>query len=49
MMEECLGGKNLCGECKAKYGIPYAKKFYEEFNDKFEKAKKQVGKIKLME
>jgi tryptophanyl-tRNA synthetase len=49
MMEECLSGKNLCGECKAKYGSPYAKKFYEEFNEKFEKAKKSIGKIKIKE
>ncbi len=47
MFEECKTGKNLCGECKAKYGIPYAKKFFEEFDEKFEKAKKTIGKIKF--
>jgi len=47
MMEECLSGKNLCGECKAKYGIPYAKKFFKEFDEKFQEAKKSIGKIKI--
>ena len=49
MFEECVTGKNLCGECKAKYGVPSAKKFFEEFNKKFEDAKKTIGKIKLIE
>lgn|GEM_PF-177319 len=49
MYEECVSGKNLCGECKAKYGVAYAKKFYEEFNKNFEKAKKNIGKIKFVE
>jgi len=48
MFEECVGGKNLCGECKAKYGVPYAKEFYENFNKNFEKAKKSIGKIKFV-
>ena len=51
MFEECVSGKNLCGECKAKYGVPYATKFYENFNEKFINAKKQLslGKIKFVE
>jgi tryptophanyl-tRNA synthetase len=49
MFEECVTGKNLCGECKAKYGVPYAKKFFEDFNKKFEEAKKKIGKIKFIE
>ncbi|OQA30944.1 MAG: hypothetical protein BWY55_00711 [archaeon ADurb.Bin336] len=46
-----MSGKNLCGECKAKYGVPYATKFYENFNEKFINAKKQLslGKIKFVE
>jgi tryptophanyl-tRNA synthetase len=48
MYDECVGGKNLCGECKAKYGVPYAKNFYEEFNKNFEKAKKNIGKIRFV-
>ncbi|MEK6959096.1 MAG: tryptophan--tRNA ligase [archaeon] len=47
MFEECKGGKNLCGECKAKYGLPYAKKFFEEFNEKFMNAKKEVAKMNI--
>jgi tryptophanyl-tRNA synthetase len=49
MREECVTGKNLCGECKAKYPQVYAKKFFEEFNKKFETAKKSTGKIKISE
>ncbi|MEI7961626.1 MAG: tryptophan--tRNA ligase [archaeon] len=49
MFEECTSGKNLCGECKAKYGVPYAIKFYEDFNKNFEKAKKLMGKVKFVE
>lgn len=49
MHDECVGGKNLCGECKAKYAIPYAKQFYEDFNANFEKAKKQLGKIRFVQ
>lgn len=49
MYEECTSGKNLCGECKAKYGIPFATKFYEDFNKNFESAKKSIGKIKFVE
>ncbi|MCX6804372.1 MAG: tryptophan--tRNA ligase, partial [Candidatus Diapherotrites archaeon] len=48
MFEECVSGKNLCGECKAKYGVPYATKFYEEFNKNFEKAKKNIGKVRFV-
>jgi len=48
MYEECVTGKNLCGECKAKYGVPYAKKFYEDFNKKFEEARKTIGKIRML-
>jgi len=48
MFEECVNGKNLCGECKAKYGVPYAKNFYEEFNKNFANAKKNIGKIKFV-
>jgi tryptophanyl-tRNA synthetase len=49
MYEECVGGKNLCGECKAKFGVPYAVKFYEDFNKNFEKAKKSIGKIRFVD
>lgn len=51
MFEECTSGKNLCGECKAKYGVPFATKFYEDFNINFSKAKKQIqnGKVKFIE
>jgi tryptophanyl-tRNA synthetase len=49
MYEECVGGINLCGECKAKYGVLYAKKFYEDFNKNFQNAKKSIGKIKFVE
>jgi len=49
MYEECVAGKNLCGECKAKYAFTYAKQFYEDFNKNFEKAKKNIGKIKFVE
>ena len=48
MYEECVMGKNLCGECKAKFGVPNAVKFYEDFNKNFEKAKKSIGKIKFV-
>ncbi len=44
MYQECLGGKNLCGECKQKYLIFYANKFFDDFEKKFEKAKKIVEK-----
>ncbi|MFA6064568.1 MAG: tryptophan--tRNA ligase [archaeon] len=49
MFEECTTGKNLCGECKAKYPVPYAKKFYEDFNKKFEEAKKTIGKLRFVD
>ena len=49
MHDECTTGKNLCGECKAKFGVPYALKFYEDFNKNFEKAKKSIGKIRFVE
>jgi tryptophanyl-tRNA synthetase len=48
MYQECLSGKNLCGECKQKYLITYANKFYDDFDKKFEKAKKIVGKMKFI-
>jgi tryptophanyl-tRNA synthetase len=48
MYRECLEGKNLCGECKKKYLIANANKFYDDFDKKFEKAKKIVGKMKLI-
>jgi tryptophanyl-tRNA synthetase len=48
MFEECVSGKNLCGECKTKYGVKNAKKFFEEFNKKFEEAKKHIEKIKTL-
>lgn len=47
MHDECISGKNLCGECKEKYLIKYANKFYDEFDKKFENAKKVIGKIKF--
>jgi len=49
MYKDCTSGKNLCGECKAKYGVPNAVKFYEEFNKKFEEARKNIGKIRILE
>jgi tryptophanyl-tRNA synthetase len=49
MFRDCLSGKNLCGECKQKYLIFYANKFFDDFDKKFEKAKKIVGKIKFLE
>lgn len=49
MYEECVSGKTLCGECKAKYGVPYAIKFYEDFEKNFQKAKNSVGRIKFVE
>lgn len=48
MSEECVSGKNLCGECKKKYGALYAIKFFEDFNKKFEEAKKNIGKINFL-
>ena len=44
MYEECISGKNLCGECKKKYGITYASKFYKDFDKNFKKAQKDVKK-----
>lgn len=49
MQEECTTGKNLCGECKQKYLIKYAFEFYDDFDKKFENAKKIIGKIKFEE
>jgi tryptophanyl-tRNA synthetase len=49
MRDECVSGKNLCGECKQKYLIKHAFEFYDEFDKKFENAKKIVGKIKFEE
>jgi tryptophanyl-tRNA synthetase len=49
MYEECVTGKNLCGECKQKYALTHATKFYEDFNKNFEKAKKTIGKLKFVE
>jgi tryptophanyl-tRNA synthetase len=48
MYQDCLSGKNLCGECKQKYLITYANKFYDDFDKKFVKAKKTIGKIKFL-
>ncbi|MDD3083503.1 MAG: tryptophan--tRNA ligase [Candidatus ainarchaeum sp.] len=45
MYQDCLSGKNLCGECKQKYLIEYAIKFYDEFDKNFEKSKKIVKKM----
>lgn len=47
MYNDCKNGKNLCGECKQKYLIKNANKFYDEFDKKFEKAKKIVGKLRF--
>ena len=44
MYEECISGKNLCGECKKKYGIKHAEAFYKEFDKKFKQAQKDVKK-----
>ncbi|HNV01613.1 MAG TPA: tryptophan--tRNA ligase [archaeon] len=49
MHDECISGKNLCGECKQKYLIKYAFEFYDDFDKKFEAAKKTIGKIKFIE
>ncbi|MBT4870023.1 MAG: tryptophan--tRNA ligase [Candidatus Diapherotrites archaeon] len=48
MYQDCLAGKNLCGECKEKFLIKYANKFYDDFDKKFAKAKKIVGKMKFL-
>jgi tryptophanyl-tRNA synthetase len=48
MYQDCLSGKNLCGECKQKYLINYANKFYDDFDKKFKKARKTIGKIKFL-
>lgn len=49
MYQDCLSGKNLCGECKQKFLINYANKFYDDFDKKFEQAKKVVGKIRFVD
>ncbi len=49
MYQDCLSGKNLCGECKQKFLIKYANKFYDDFDKKFEQAKKVIGKIKFVD
>ncbi len=49
MYQECLGGTNLCGECKQKYLIAGAKEFFKEFDKNFKKAKKSIGKVKFIE
>jgi len=49
MYQDCLSGKNLCGECKQKFLITYANKFYDDFDKKFKEAKKTVGKMKFLE
>ncbi len=47
MYQDCLSGKNLCGECKQKYLINYANKFFDEFEKNFVKARKIVGKMRF--
>jgi tryptophanyl-tRNA synthetase len=47
MYQECINGKNLCGQCKEKYLIKYANKFYDDFDKKFANAQKIVGKMKF--
>jgi len=49
MYQDCLGGKNLCGECKQKFLITHANKFYDDFDKKFANAKKIVGKMKFLD
>jgi len=49
MYQDCLSGKNLCGECKQKFLITYANKFYDDFDKKFSNAKKIVGKMKFVD
>jgi tryptophanyl-tRNA synthetase len=44
MFDECRSGKNLCGECKKKYGIKFAEDFYKTFDKKFKHAQKDVKK-----
>lgn len=44
MYEECRSGKNLCGECKKKYLITNANKFYDKFDKKFKSAKKIINR-----
>ncbi|MDD4251077.1 MAG: tryptophan--tRNA ligase [Candidatus ainarchaeum sp.] len=45
MRTDCLSGKNLCGECKQKYLITHANKFYDDFDENFIKAKKIVKEM----
>ncbi len=49
MFDECVSGKNLCGECKAKYCVKNAEEFFKAFDKNFGKAKKDVAKLNLIE
>jgi tryptophanyl-tRNA synthetase len=45
--KKCKNGEILCGECKLK-AYELMKKFMEEFNKKFEKAKEEVDKLNFI-
>jgi tryptophanyl-tRNA synthetase len=43
----CKQGRVMCGECKKK-AAELMKKFMEDFNKKFKKAKEEMDKVKIM-
>ena len=45
--EKCKQGKVMCGECKKK-AAELMKKFMEDFNKKFKKAKEEMNKVNIM-
>jgi len=45
--EKCKQGKIMCGECKKK-AAELMKKFMEDFNKKFKKAKEEMNKVNIM-
>ena len=45
--ENCKKGKLMCGDCKKK-AAELMKKFMEDFNKKFKKAKNEVDKLNIM-
>lgn len=45
--EGCRAGKIMCGDCKKK-AAELMKKFMEDFNKKFEKAKVEMDKVNIM-
>lgn len=48
IFEECKNGRRLCKDCKQE-AMALMKKFMHDFKKKFEKAKKQIGKVKFVE